>query len=71
MVALPLLADKADSDHLKGMAGVSGHIANAEATLNLVRRRADVSIEVRMQDPNGIARGVAQARRGRRMRRRR
>lgn len=58
---LAVVADKADSDHLKGLAGVSGHISNAEATLNLVRRRADVSIEVWMQDPNGIARGVAQA----------
>ena len=42
-------------------AGVSGHIQNAEATVNLVRRRADVSIEVWMQDSTAITRGIGQA----------
>jgi hypothetical protein len=44
-----------------GQAGVSGHIQNAEATLNLVRRRADVSVEVWMQDASAVSRAVGQA----------
>lgn len=46
---------------MRHQAGVAGHISNAEATLTLVRRRADASVEVWMQDANALARGVGQA----------
>jgi myosin heavy subunit len=58
---LHLVSEKADSDQLRGTVGVAGLIQTAEATLNMIRRRTDVSIEVWMQDANAMQRGIVQA----------
>lgn len=58
---LAVIQDKSEGDQLGGFAGVTGQLTHAEATLNLIRRRSDVSVEVWMQDANAIQRGILQA----------
>ena len=56
---LTVISEKADGESLKTLSGVNSAIGTA--TLNLVRQRVDVSVEVWMQDANAIQRSIVQA----------